>query len=169
MPEAVLVARARRTGAAYTGWKGGISSAQVRGIASPLRTERLAQVSLCARRQGFPASRTEPGRTRRRRYYGRSNLARLSEGFGDARQVECRGIRRGRVVRTRPVRKPSRQDHPESRSSRAAILLRGGGPGGMTLGRAPCSRSGSSGVAGVSELAPSRHEPRPAFKEVTRK
>ena len=53
---------------------------------------------------------------------------------GDAGGI--RGMRRGRVVRTRPDRKPSRQDHPESRSSRAAAP-RGVDQAGTNLGRTP--------------------------------
>ena len=76
---------------------------QVRGIVSPLRTERLAQVSLRARRQGFPATRTEPRRT------GATILRSVKPGSacrgirqGGAGGI--RGIRRGRVVRARPAR-----------------------------------------------------------------
>jgi hypothetical protein len=103
-------------------------------VASPLRTERLAQASLRARRQGFRASGTEPGRP------GGTILRSVEPGSalrgirrGDAGGI--RGIRRGRVVRTRPNRKPSRQDHPESRSCRAASQ-RGVDQAGKILGRA---------------------------------
>ncbi len=64
-------------------------------------------------------------------------------------------------------RKPSRQDHPESRSSRAEP--RGVDLAGTNLGRAPSVMVGIVRSRGGAKACDSRQDPRPAFKEVTRK
>ncbi|MGB0071105.1 MAG: hypothetical protein WBQ11_24060, partial [Isosphaeraceae bacterium] len=94
----------------------------------------------------------EPGRPGRR-YYGRSNLARLSEGFGGATQVESAGYVVAALCGL--GRTENRPDKITLNPDLLVPLRRAGWTRrGRILDEHHRLRSGSSGVAGGPGLAP---------------
>jgi len=104
---------------------------------------------------------------RGRRYYGRSNLARLSEGFGEATQVESAGY----VVAAlcglgRIGNRPDKITLNPDDSRRFAAR---GGPGGDVSWTSTTGRGRDRPESRGAIASTRRHEPCPTFKEVTRK
>jgi hypothetical protein len=139
---------------------------RVRGMASPLRTERLAQTSLWARRQRFRASVIEPGRLA-------ATILRsvepgsASEKLGEATQVDDAGYVAAAwcVPGLTGIRPAKITPNPVPLVAPSST---GWTRWGRILDELHRSRLGPSGTS-RRKACTCEHELGPAFKEVTRK